>query len=46
MREEKAKTITHGGIDPRQLGEAEARAFYATLLVRMLELYRQKREGV
>ena len=46
MKEEKAKTITHGGIDPTQLGEAEARTFYATLLVRMLELYRQKREGV
>ena len=46
MKEEKAKTITHGGIDPGQLGEAEARAFYAALLVRMLELYRQKREGV
>ena len=46
MREEKAKIITHGGINPGQLGEAEARVFYATLLVRMLELYRQKREGV
>lgn len=43
---EKAKTITRGGIDPEQFSEAEARAFYATLLVRMLELYRQKREGV
>ena len=46
MKEEKAKTITHGGIDLEQLGVAEARTFYATLLVRMLELYRQKREGV
>ena len=46
MKEEKAKTITHGSMDLTQLGTAEARAFYATLLVRMLELYRQKREGV
>ena len=46
MKEEKAKTITHGGVDLTELGEAEARAFYAALLVRMLELYRQKREGV
>ena len=46
MKEEKAKTITHGGLDLGQLDEAEARIFYATLLVRMSELYRQKREGV
>ena len=46
MKEEKAKTITHGGVDLTELGEAEARTFYTTLLVRMLELYHQKTEGV
>ena len=46
MKEEKENITTHGGVDLEQLGEAEARTFYATLLVRMLELYRQKREGV
>ena len=43
---EKENITTHGAVDLTQLGEAETRTFYATLLVRMLELYRQKREGV
>ena len=37
--------ITHGSIDIEQMSEAEQRAFYATLLARVLELYREKREG-
>lgn len=38
------KIITHGSIDIEQLSEAEQRAFYATLLARVLELYRKQRE--
>ena len=43
--EREVKIITHGSIDIEQMSEAEQRAFYATLLARMLELYREKREG-
>ena len=45
MKEREVKIITHGSIDIKQLCEAEQRAFYATLLARVLELYRKKREG-
>ena len=48
--EREVKIITHGSIDTEQLSEAEQRAFYATLLARVLarvlELYRKQREGV
>ena len=43
--EREVKIITHGSIDTEQLCEAEQRAFYSTLLARVLELYRKKREG-
>ena len=45
LMEREVKIITHGIIDIEQLSEAEQRAFYATLLARVLELYREKREG-
>ena len=37
--------ITHGSIGIEHLSEAEQRAFYATLLARVLKLYRKQREG-
>ena len=46
LMKREVKIITHGSIDTRQMSEAEQRAFYATLLARVLELYREKREGV
>ena len=46
LMKREVKIITHGSIDIRQMSEAEQRAFYATLLARVLELYREKREGV
>ena len=43
--EREVKIITHGSIDLELMSEAEQRAFYATLLARVLELYRKQREG-
>ena len=37
--------ITHGSIGIEFMSEEEQRAFYATLLARVLELYRKQREG-
>ena len=45
MKEREVKIITHGSIDIEQMSEAEQRAFYATLLARVLELYRKQKEG-
>lgn len=45
MENKKATIITHGSIDLELMSEAEQRAFYATLLARVLELYRKQREG-
>ena len=45
LMEREVKSITHGSIDIEQLSEAEQRAFYATLLARVLGLYRKQREG-
>ena len=43
--EREVKIITHGSIDLELMSETEQRAFYATLLARVLELYRKQREG-
>lgn len=44
MKREK-NIITHGSIGIEFMSEEEQRAFYATLLARVLELYRKQREG-
>ena len=44
MKREK-NIITHGSIGIELMSEEEQCAFYATLLARVLELYREKREG-
>ena len=44
MKEREVRITNHDSIDLGQLSEAEERAFYATLLARMLEQYRQQRE--
>ena len=37
--------ITHGSIGIELMSEEEQRAFYSTLLARVLEFYRKQREG-
>lgn len=43
MKQQEITITTHGEPSIETLTESEARAFYATLLARVLELYRQKR---
>ena len=44
--EKEIKIITCGNVDPEQMSEEERKVFYATLLVRAIELYRKQREEV
>ena len=44
--EKEIKIITCGNVDPEQISEEERKVFYATLLVRAIELYRKQREEV
>jgi len=41
--EKETKIITHGEVDAKNLGEEEQRAFYISLLARILELYREEK---
>lgn len=41
--EKETKIITHGEVDAKNLGEEEQRAFYISLLARILELYRKEK---
>ena len=41
--EKETKIITHGEIDAKNLGEEEQRAFYISLLARILDLYREEK---
>ncbi len=41
--EKETKIITHGEVDAKNLGEEEQRAFYISLLARVLELYREEK---
>ncbi len=45
MENKKVAIVTHDSIDIEQMSEAEQHTFYATLLARVLELYREKSEG-
>ena len=42
MIEKETKIITHGEVDAKNLGEEEQRAFYISLLARVLELRQEK----
>ena len=44
MKEKEITIITHDSIDIKQMSEAEQRTFYATLLARVLELYREQKK--
>ena len=44
--EKEIKIITCGNVDPEQMSEEERKVFYATLLVRAIEMYRKQREEV
>ena len=41
--EKETKIITHGEVDAKNLGEEEQRAFYISLLARILDLYREEK---
>ena len=41
--EKETKIITHGEVDAKNLGEEEQRAFYISLLARILDLYRKEK---
>ena len=43
MIKKKTKIITHGDVDTKNLGEEEQRAFYISLLARILDLYRKEK---
>ena len=43
MIEKETKIRTRGEVDAKNLGEEEQRAFYISLLARILELYREKK---
>ena len=43
MIEKETKIITHGEVDAKNLGEEEKRAFYISLLARILKLYREEK---
>lgn len=43
MIKKETKIITHGEVDAKNLGEEEKRAFYISLLARVLELYREQK---
>lgn len=42
---EKIKIITHGIASPEGLSDNEKRAFYVAMLVRILDAYKNDREG-
>lgn len=42
MIEKERKIITHGEVDAKNLGDEEQRAFYISLLARILELRQEK----
>ena len=43
MIEKETKIMTHGEVYAKNLGEEEQRAFYISLLARVLELYREEK---
>lgn len=44
MKEKEIKIIPHDSIDIQKMSEAEQRTFFATLLARVLELYREQKK--
>ena len=43
MIEKETKITTHGEVDAKNLGEEEQRAFYISLLARILDIYREEK---
>ena len=45
LKEKEVQIITYGGIDFENMSEAEQRAFYASLLARVLEQIKENRQS-